>query len=178
MTMKKIDKKAGKHGDKHKGKHDDKDHVELDAPTLLAPPPQEDTDMSQWIDWAGRANFTNASGSIDLDLQNWSLQFEEDTPRGDVEKNPYAINAYFDGGVTQQGFSFTPYAYLGSIYSDRMVGNEYFNEFHGQWGNDFLYGNGGVDWLYGGDDNDSLDGGADNDLLVGGRQRCHGRRHG
>ena len=144
---------------------------------LLPPPPPT------YIDEYGRGNFSGSDKSIDLDLTTSKLEFEEGEQKWDVTKA--GEDAYFAGGDAVPGFSFTPWQYIGSNYSDRMIGDDGVQAFSGEGGNDFLYGNGGndelrgetamtidggdgVDWLVGGDGNDLIYGGAGNDTVVGG----------
>ena len=77
-------------------------------------------------------------------------------------------SAYFAGGDAVEGFSFAPWQYIGSNYSDRMIGNDGIQAISGEGGNDFLYGNGGNDELRGETGDDYLSGGEGNDWLIGG----------
>ena len=62
--------------------------------------------------------------------------------------------SYFNGGEIQNSEFWYDYdtsydIYVGSLYSDRMVGDGWGNIFQGGNGNDFLYGQGGEDILHG-----------------------------
>ncbi|WP_112310929.1 calcium-binding protein [Pseudogemmobacter bohemicus] len=56
----------------------------------------------------------------------------------------------------------------GSLFSDRLWGDNLNNNINGMSGNDTIYGRDGDDTLLGGDGNDFLYGGAGNDILYGG----------
>ena len=126
-------------------------------------------DAPTYIDAYGRGNFSGSDKSIDLNLSTNTLilQFEENVPQSStVTKAGEA--AYFAGGDAVPDFSFTPWQYIGSNLSDRMIGNNGTQAFSGEGGNDFLYGNGGDDELRGEGGDDYIDGGEGNDWLIGG----------
>ena len=126
---------------------------------LPLPPPT-------YIDEYNRGNFSGSDKSIDLDLIASKLEFEEGEQKWDVTKAGEA--AYFADGDAVPAFSFTPWQYIGSNYSDRMIGDDGIQAFSGEGGNDFLYGNGGNDELRGEGGDDHLVGGDGTDWLVGG----------
>ena len=98
--------------------------------------------------------------SIDLKLTGvgFTLEFEEDS-----QVNVTNLS-YFNGGTAAGPDFYDPDGssdiYLGSYFSDRMIGDGWGNVFQGNAGNDFLYGEGGADILYGDDGDDTIDGGA------------------
>ena len=103
--------------------------------------------------WTG-PDFTASTNSIDLDLSANSLEFEENAPRTDVTAGADA-DAYFAFGNNVPVYDFTPIAFTGSAFSDRMIGNDSHNTLKGGAGNDFIYGGAGDDKLYGDDGDDT-----------------------
>ena len=108
--------------------------------------------------------------SIDLKLggdNGFTLEFQ-----GTSQANVTNLS-YFNGGniappTAYHDYDASPDIYIGSQFSDRMVGDGGDNVFQGADGNDFLYGQGGIDLLYGENGNDTIDGGADGDYIFGG----------
>jgi Ca2+-binding RTX toxin-like protein len=131
------------------------------------PVPVEKIAAPTWIDEHGRGNFLAADKSVDLDLNQSKLELEENSPASGAVQ-PSSVDAYFAGGDAVTGFSFAPSIYIGSAFSDRLIGNDSSNIFSGEGGNDFLSGRGGNDELRGEDGDDVIDGGAGDDWVVGG----------